>query len=456
MAPGLAAEVEEILDEVRDRLRQLRENRARKRGRPREIDVALGRKVGYCSTLLKEGAPPPGEKRPTLFLGEVVALLLELGMDPRQTLSGLFEFDLELYLLELAHQNVRQVDWLKERRRDAAPLEAGLGELAEMAEEMEQLRLSDPPAGKVKGFAVLATLDCLEASEERARVECEAWGALAGLQRMTATFSSGAYCLLQGLEVAKKWKLVECEAKLLRRCCYLLGNQGDYEKAVSCANAARELYFRELDIQGIGRSLVDTAIMLRRCGNHGAALRAHKLALGVLSKESWLERSCAYQSMGLAYVESEDIDQARACLAEMKTELAGFSSVHIEISMLSLEGEIALKQDDLRLAEKSFRRITDVLLNGSNAPRLVLGSIRLAQTLLSRRKLEELRALVGEMMPLPVRFKHNKLVFAAINEFLIAGVAGDLSEDVVNNIYLQLGGHIPFPGAPKKSKTATS
>ncbi len=448
MDPERAAEVEELVEAVRDYLREHREVRARARGRRPEIDRALGRKVGYCATLLRE-SPPPDQRGTKLVLPEMFALLLELGIDPRRVMSGFWGFDLELYLLKLKEQGQRQVDWLKKRRGKAKPLKASLEELAANAEEMEQLRLSNPRAGKKKGFAALATLDQLEESEERARVECETWGALAGLQRMTATFSSGAACLLYGLRVARRWGLVECEAKLLRRCCYLIGDQGDYEKAIKCAERSAALYAKEADLAGIGRAMLDRGIMLDKMGDYKCAVEFYKKSLAMLGDEGGALKLSVYQCIAIAYLQLDDRRRCHDLVEKMRGMFSNLEPEQ-EAAILWLEGELALKERDYSMAEDKLQESRSIYVRGDNGLNEALVCIRLAKALLLGGKQGHLQEIAPQMLALPSKLRHNKLVRASFDEFLCLVVSGELTVPLADFVYEALRRGAPRrAGAPR-------
>lgn len=436
----LVTQAEELAADVRAWLRELRRHHAS--GDLMKLDEAMGKKRGYCATLLRDPTPheiSTGVRR-RLGVEEVFQLLLALGIDPREKFRGPFGFDLDLYLGRLERQKKHQVRTLEQRLTKTRRLEASLEELGRMAEEVERLRLTKPRRGKAQAFKVLATLAEWPGSEAKARVECEAWGALAGLQRLTATFSAAAYCLRKGLVVSRAWALNAPTARLLRRCCYLVADQGDIQEAVTCAEKARHLYAGELDFQGLAQTLIDSGIMLRRLGRRDAAIEALSRSLSLVPDMAWFDKLCALQTMGLAYADSGDHERASSCLDQLRETIPEDAPGDVIAASYVLEGEIALVNKDPELAEKCFRNVINILTKGSNLPQLVVMALRLSDILLRNGKLEEVQIVAKQMLSLPAQFSHNRLLYGCLNEFLAAVFSGELTTAVLRKLCAKMRG----------------
>jgi hypothetical protein len=178
------------------------------------------------------------------------------------------------------------------------------------------------------------------------------------------------------------------------------------------------------------------------------AIWAFKQSLSTLPESDLEYRFGALQNMGLAYVEQSDIDSSRACLGEMKQVLPGECSELVSAAALHLEGEIAFKTRDYSSAEKCFRAAYGILLEGPSAPQLAVICLRLAGVLFISGKLEDLKSLAKELMPLAFRFRHNKLIDAAVGEFIAAALAGRLTAEFMEAVLDRVGGSLPRVEAP--------
>ncbi len=140
---------------------------------------------------------------------------------------------------------------------------------------MDSLRFSDPDTAEKECLRIL------RAENADLESDCESWGVLGAILRVRGRFSAAAFAVLQALKSARIEGSISLEARALQRACYLIGDQNDYEHAVTVARKAFHRYSECGDFASAGKALVDLGIMQDRAGQTDLAITAYEASLGL-------------------------------------------------------------------------------------------------------------------------------------------------------------------------------
>lgn len=316
-----------------------------------------------------------------------------------------------------------------------------IGALRDRLDKLDAARFSDPDEALQSAAAELANaLRLAETTPGRQTmaVLCQALGASGSVYRVQARFGPAARCLRCALRLSRKWKLRQARADLLQRTCYLLADQGEYRVAAEVARQAIDAYVLLNDLPGIGKALVDRAIMLAHGEHRKAAIEAYRASLGYLRKDrDWSNRYAVYQGLGWLYTELDDLDQAWRWVSKATTAC----KIHEGQNwwrLLWLKGEIALKRDQPRVAAEVLREARDAFMQQDNPFDIAVISLRLAKALLLEGKVAEMQGIAADMMRLLKPLHQNKIASAAIHEFTCAALAGEVTVELLDRACEQI------------------
>jgi len=411
------------------------------------LDRKLGSSPGYTSRVMAG--------KISLRLDQFFEILNILEFEAGEFFAGVFgmsyHFQPERYLRNLARREektelLRQVDKLiitptlpKTDEHVLDNSEINLEDLAADLSRLEGFRFTNPVVAKAESIETLKTIVGIpDTSQESLQIVCDALLLIGATEVALRNYSSAAAYLLRALTLAQRENYLPREAKVLQRCCYLLGTQGEYDIAIDFANQAMHKYIFLGDLTGIGKCLVDQGMMLRRAGRPQQTVLYYTAALKYLPKEAWQYRVALHQSIGLAYVDLGEVDKAEEC-AELATKEHQTKDGLNWWKIFWLRGEVALTRHELPYAEAAFRKVLAASMEQENCIDIALVSLRLSLVLLLAGRIDEMMGIASDMVQqLEDLKKENKIAAQAVNEFIKLALVGKVTEDFLDRAYKKM------------------
>jgi tetratricopeptide (TPR) repeat protein len=274
-----------------------------------------------------------------------------------------------------------------------------------------------------------------------------ALGALAAGYRVEARFPLAARCLRLVLDLSVDRGLLEIRAEYLQRLCYLLGDQGEHRAAAEVAWLAVDACVVLGDRAGIGRALVDRAIMLEHLRETQPAIDTFLSSLSYLPEDAWYSRCSVYHGLGWIHARRGELDEARKW-ADEATAAHRTREGQNWWRLVWLKGEIALRRGDLEAAREALRAARSGLDRAGNPFDLALVSLRLAKVSLQAGEMGEVRRIAAEMLRLLKPFEKHRIASLAVQELARAALAGELSGELIDEVFEQVQKGRPQRGAP--------
>lgn len=215
-------------------------------------------------------------------------------------------------------------------------------------------------------------------------------------------------------------------AELLERACYQVGDQADYVSGMELAWQATEIYVRHGDLAGIGRSMVDRAVMAYKVDTPEATIDLYQAGLRYLPPSAWQNRFAAWQGMGMSYLNLEQVAEADRCARQAAKEHATQSGLNWW-RLVWLQAEVAYRLGELDRSEALYRQVKETFEGLGNALDVALVSLQMARVLLAARKMREMQRLAASSMSLLRPLRRDRLACAALHEFTRLTLTGELS-----------------------------
>lgn len=410
-------------------------------GSAAEIDQSLGRSEGYLGRVIRGEI---GLQTEMLF-----RILETLGIDasaffkgvvglrarPEKSLARLARSlteRTESPFVELPEDFQSRLQGLK--GKDPGQLEdaednVGLSAALSALDDIDEMRFSDPQGIRASMADVLVEL--LDRTEAAAgalpwlRGLAKALGVVASIERVEGRARHAVEHLGSAFALVAD-RSPSLYAELLQRACYQMGDQEDFETALELALQATEIYVRLGDLQGVGRSLVDRAVMVYKVGSAEETLDLYRAGLRYLPKSAWQNRFAALQGMGMCHLNLEQVRQADDCAgraAEAHRHRFGLNWWRL----VWLRAEIAYRLGELRRAEDLYRQVMEAFTESGQAMDVALLSLQMARVLLSAGKMREMQRLAASSMALLRPLRHHRIACAALHEFTRLALTGELS-----------------------------
>ncbi len=428
-------------------------------GRPHALDRQLGRAKGFLANVLAG--------RTSLHVDTFFELAEQLGLDPVELIarahgeSVCCRPERLLRRYEEPGEGPAVLERLEAWLADPAELETvgrsrGDGDepreetLRARLGEVDELRFSSARAAPPRAQEVLAdTVTALEdrPCRESLAVLCRALGVWASCERALGRYPAAARCLRLALEVTGRLELPGERAGLLERTCYLLSDQGDYPGALGVIRQAYEIYELLHDLPGLGRALVDEARMLVYLGDTAAAITRFSAGLKYLPEKAWHNRFAALHGLAWAYLSLGKAGEA-AEVALQATEVHPSRAGQSWCRLDWLLGEIELARGDWAQARAHLEHARQALADHGSPYDLALVYLRLAKALLLAGEQRELRRLAAQMMSLLTTLQKNKIVSAAIQEFLTSVLTSSATVELIERCFRRTEEGCPRRGTP--------
>ena len=416
-------------------------------GSAAEIDQKLGKSEGYVGRVLR------GE------IGLQVEMLFKildaLDADPADFFARCVETRInpEQVLLKIERQKVgRNQPWWVGRTRKALDL-ANRPHLLTMGEpttadkdleneliDLEELRFSYPNKAS-EAFVPLLDRVIEQAMTNKSRSALEVLGTAIGvgasMERMNASFPQSARALRMALALSRQLSLDSLRAGLLQRTSFVVGDQADYLLGVEIARQASDLYILQNDPKGVGKALVGRAVMHLYLEDHQAALNAYHSGLSYLADDSWCSRYAATQGIGLVHMLTNDLRRAKIW-ADRAAAMHKTQEGPNWWRLIWLQGEIALKAQDLDHAIVHLRSAREAFAEHGNPFDIAAISLQLARALFVSGSVTEMRGIAAEMMSLLKPLQRHRFASSAIHEFARAALTGEVTLRLFDRICFQL------------------
>ncbi len=341
---------------------------------------------------------------------------------------------------------------------DAAEVEPSVIELEAELVRLDEERFSNPAGAEKEAEAAVeaaARRLARRPDKESHGLLARALGVMAPFYRAGARFATAARCLRLGLRLCAERapsdrELQTVRADLLQRVCYLLGDQGDYRVAAEVARLAGDIYVLLDHRPGIGKTLVDRAIMLNHSGQAEAAIEAYLNSEQYLPEDAWVYRCSAYQGLGWIYAHRGALDEAQRWVEETAAAHKTRQGLNWW-RLVWLEGEIALDRGQLDDARRTLSKARTGFTDKGNPFDVALVSLRLAKALFLAGELRQMQALAAEMLCLLKPLEKHLIAGAAIQEFTRAALTGKVTAELLDRACEQVRTgrserSAPFPG----------
>ncbi len=250
-----------------------------------------------------------------------------------------------------------------------------------------------------------------------------------------------AFCLGKAFRAGGSERM---KARNLQRLAILLFcHAGDAGLALEATRAARNLYCACGDAAGEGKTMVDEGLILvNATGEYRRALAAYEKALKLLPAELVVSRFCALQGIAVARVYLGEVRQALERLEQALAVSVEHPTAYLASGVVWLKGEIALLLGQSREAARYFGIVRDRYLDLEMGPvEIAVISLRVAKAHFLqgdrrqlRRTLEDVLLRLGDVE------QANRLLGAALGEFLRENARGQVTAEILEEIYRTMRG----------------
>ena len=408
-------------------------------GSAAEIDQRIGRSEGYLGRVLRGEIGLQTEMLfrifdvlevdPAAFFATVVGLRIRPEMYLDRMARTLVERT-EPPFIPLAEDFRPRLDKLLARkRRDIPSGDAPAIPWLEALGEIDERRFSDPTSTRQAMSDVLTSaLEDVEGSVHDRTLRqalARGLGIASSIERIEGRalhavgYLQAAFALLEGSRTS-------LYAEMLERACYQIGDQGDYKTAVEMARQATEIYTRQGNLAGVGRSLVDRAVMVYKIGTPEETLHLYRGGLRYLPPTAWQNRFAAWQGMGMCHLNLEQVVDADHCARQAAAEHATRRGLNWW-RLVWLQAEAAYRLGELERSEELYRQIKDAFEEAGHPLDVALLSLQMARVLLSASKMRDMQRLAASSMSLLRPLRRDKLACAALHEFTRLTLTGELT-----------------------------
>ncbi len=429
-------EVSELNLRVLERLAQ--ERALHRHGSAAEIDQRIGRSEGYLGRVLRGEIGLQTEMLfrildvlnidPSGFFSAVVGLRIrpELALD---RLDRLLMERTESPFIPVPADFRARLDALVAKKHRGVEVDEPPPPWIDELNEIDQQRFSDPASTRRKmAHLLVLALEQEEAADATSATRLalvRALGITSSIERVEGRPRHAVGYLIAAFAL---WDEADSllYAELLERACYQVGDQADYDTGLELAFQATEIYVRHGNLVGVGRSLVDRAVMVYKIGTPQETLDLYQAGLRYLPPSAWQNRFAAWQGMGMCHLNLDQVAEADTCARQAAEAHATRSGLNWW-RVVWLQAEVAYRLGELERAETLYGQIKDAFEEAGHPLDVALLSLQMARVLLSARKMRQMQRLAASSMSLLRPLRRDKLVCAALHEFTRLTLTGELS-----------------------------
>ena len=371
--PEEAPSPEETTERLFDLLGRLRRLRRGQPGDPAltRLDSRSGRARGHLRRQLK------GDIR--MSVEELFQTCDLLGADPEEYIAAARQgaTPVDLLLGELKRENPREFCELLDARHEEVPANPmSLEDLAELLRELYDLLRSGAPAAREPSpyAAALARLE--EFDDDRATyLRSYTWMLLGTTFRQRGAFSAAAHCYRQAMFFSKARSFQR--ARVLHRVSSL-AVPFDPTSSLVVLEEVRGVYLHNLRFAEVGRSLVNSALILSRVAPKKAE-DYYEASFQFLSEDKY-GRFSALQGSGMTCLNlgRPDLARTRLKMAE-RTYRCMAPGMRQQASLDWLSGEIAGVEGDFTRALVHFENLRNSDYVRLQPARIAVVNLRLAK-----------------------------------------------------------------------------
>lgn len=329
------------------------------------------------------------------------------------------------------------------------PVDSFLSEAVELRRKMRRLpqilrtvesRQGLDEAGELLDNQVLNHLDGLRrTSPSIAMRECREaatrahWsqvprilGSYASACRAASRYKEACVVAAQALRLAVEQDDLGLQADLIQRIAYIVGTDGDQEKALLILEKATLLYARLADTARIGQTLVDQGVFKGYLGQAEQSIELFKTALTLIPEDAVgnLEaaRVSAQFNLAVTSMNLGRLEDAQKYAAEARQGMASQGLVAVGKAMW-LQAEVAKAQGQSEQAEELLSETVEIFRDFEPLTASIV-AVDLVRWQLQVGKALAAYATAKAMISLLKPLESNRLASAAITEMVRCALAG--------------------------------
>lgn len=258
--------------------------------------------------------------------------------------------------------------------------------------------------------------------------------------RRVSELDKAFFVLYEGLSIARQEKNLDAEARLLQRMAYVFGDRGEFERSLETAETATSKFVSAGNPRGAAKALFDQGQWHYYLGHFDSSVTVCKSAFRVLPRDEIANRFAALQTIGLCFLELEDIRRSvrYARLARSFKDLVGSA---LWSKQLWLEAKILARKGDIRLAEQRLNEALHIYLKIEAFLDAALICTEITQLALRSgdlRRTSEIAASFRIFLVTTPRLADNKIAAGAMMDIVRSAAAGENLEEVVQRVKVRL------------------
>ena len=222
------------------------------------------------------------------------------------------------------------------------------------------------------------------------------------------------------------------EAECYQRAAYLLRDLAAPVAGLQFLHTARDRYLEAGDLEGVGKTLVDKGILLWNLGETLQAIREYNAALKILPSYSVRYRVSALGNLARCYEEENQLAAAIDHIRQACKLYSGRVDI-LAAQSLANKARIAGKLDLEAEVEESFIEAMAIYEQAGHPGYVLFAALDYADWLLATGRTQRLLGLADEMFSMAKHFRKNRLIDAALMEFVRTAKWGELTEELLKN-----------------------
>ena len=294
-------------------------------------------------------------------------------------------------------------------------------------ERLDLMRAEDPK------LALSETLDVvtLGLGSDRPR-----WlGLLGSCYRSAGDWKRAHRSIWIAMEEARELGQSKVLGELNRRMAYVYLGEGIDEMALDLCRRALAKHAQALDLLGLARGCIDTAMVLYHREDHDESLKLYRMAACLAGNEDWRVELASAQGIAANLCEIGETEEGLRYL-----ELARRFDVPqgVSVSLDWLEGRLALRLNRHEWAIRNLSKVVEHLIDHGTTFNLSLATCDLICALWCSGQIAEATNVAIGGARLLSKFQDNKLAVGAVRELVVAASAGKISRSLVQRVRGQL------------------
>ncbi len=282
-------------------------------------------------------------------------------------------------------------------------------------------------------------------ARERLALQLNAVGVFASARRVQGRYETAARAIRFALRLAREADLQDCAASLLTRGAYVLHDHGFYDRALLLLGECLAIHSDLGARTNVAKTMVDRGIMLDMTGEHFRATQAFSQAIGLLDNADdavHKYRLAAHHGLVVAYQKMGNLQRAVAALAET-IDIAQKEGATVTGKLLWRQASILADMENYPAARTALTQARKALASAGNHLEEALVCLDLVSVLLVHGKPREACRVAREMSSFLTGSRKNKVLEAALLEFVSASLRGQIEQSMIEKLgeELKKGAH---------------